>query len=423
MKQAVFSLFLLAPLAAHAKVAVNFAPDTGIKTLILDELSAAKAHVDIAMYSYSDAALLKKAKELSQAGIKVRVILDSAPKEAKRATELEEAGIDVRYVTFVMHHKFAVIDGPLSEDDAKGATVLTGSLNWSASAYQSYDEDLLVLKNEASMAFAFQDEFNHIWNHAKEYAGPASDGAESVDFDMDTIDADAPVVFTSANLEPVKRGDEWSFRTVAKLEDGVAGRTLIQAIDDSQSSVQIATAHFRRRDVYDALERALKRGVKVELVLDGQEYDSDTPRTLEDGDTTHLDEFLATKGASVKYKMYSRYWNHGTAKQMHAKYMIVDGRSVLTGSFNWSENAELKTFENLVLLNEGGLGSDLMDDYEANFTKISSYGEGQLSSLIESIKASDGKGPCVFAPIALTGEETKTLRAAYARGACRATER
>jgi phosphatidylserine/phosphatidylglycerophosphate/cardiolipin synthase-like enzyme len=100
---------------------------------------------------------------------------------------------------------------------------------------------------------------------------------------------------------------------------------------------------------------------------------------------------------------------------MHSKYLVVDGSRVLTGSFNWSENAELKTFENLVRFDERAV----VRAYQDNFVKVFSYQEGGFKALLESVKASSGQGPCSFAPISLSGPEIRKLRGAYARGACR----
>lgn len=396
---------------AQASVAALFSPNGGIKKTIQQELSLAKDHVDIAMYSFSDAALVAQVKSLAEAGIKVRLILDSANKNKDKSAAFEAAGIDLRYVSFVMHHKFALVDGPQNGGDTRKATLMSGSYNWASSAEYAYDEDFLVYKSEPAIILAYQAEFNALWNKAKDFGEAAPPSTEFEEFEAPVSNA----LFTSANFEAVKRGGSWSFRTAVALEDGVAGKSVIELIDSAETSVQVAQAHFRRRDFYEALLRALERGVKVEIVLDAQEFDADKVEELAVDDRTHLDEDLAAKGASVKYKSYSRFWNYATAKQMHSKYLLVDGTTVLTGSFNWSENSELKTFENLVRLEEDSVARA----YENNFTKIFSYQKGGFKALLESVKASSGQGPCSFAPISLSASEILKLRGAYAQGACR----
>jgi phosphatidylserine/phosphatidylglycerophosphate/cardiolipin synthase-like enzyme len=51
---------------------------------------------------------------------------------------------------------------------------------------------------------------------------------------------------------------------------------------------------------------------------------------------------------------------------MHDKIMIVDGKVVLTGSFNWSNNAENENNENLLIITSTSLATT----YENEFQKI-----------------------------------------------------
>jgi len=38
------------------------------------------------------------------------------------------------------------------------------------------------------------------------------------------------------------------------------------------------------------------------------------------------------------------------AGSMHHKFVIGDSKAVITGSFNWSKNADLRNFENFVIV-------------------------------------------------------------------------
>lgn len=377
-------------------VMVSFSPNGGVKDKLAAHLDATQETVDVAMYSFSDATLNRKLQDAARRGVKVRLLLEQANRERERAEALEAAGVDVRYVTPVLHHKFAVLDG---------ATLVTGSGNWSESSNSRYDEDFLELTDEGATTAAFQREFNHLWRHAREF------GASRFGDQPDPAAGTAPVVFTSANMETFVSGGQPSFRAVVEPEDGVAGRTIIAAIDAAEASVDVATTHFRRPDVAAALERALQRGVKVRMVLDGQEFHKNPAA----GSDVGYDEALATKGADVRYKTYMLVWNAATALQMHAKFMVVDGRTVLTGSYNWSFNAETGTLENLLTL-----GAEHAPAYEAEFEKVFGYGgAGGLDALLTDVQAHAGREPCRFAPLALTGKEIVKLRAAYAAGACR----
>jgi phosphatidylserine/phosphatidylglycerophosphate/cardiolipin synthase-like enzyme len=393
--------------AALADITPLFSPSKDVKTTIVTSIEDAAETIDVAMYSFSDAGILKALKTAAKDGKQVRLILNKAMSAKEKAQGLEDAGVDVRYVSNTMHHKFAIFDGPHSDDvDAAESKLLTGSGNWSGSSHSKYDEDLLIFTNESKFVKAYQTEFNYLWENSIEF------GEEYI-YDIKKISyKSSKVRFTSHNMKAVKnsRGLN-SFRATVSWEDGVAGKAIIKAINGAEDTIKIATAHFRRADIADALTAALERGVKVEIVTDQQEYHSRGTAS----DPTFLDETIAAKGAKVRYKIYSRFWDYRTAFQMHAKYIIIDDETVITGSFNWSRNAETKVMENLVIISD----SDIADAYVKNFGKIFNYGKGTITALKKKISKASGKSPCAFAPISLTGKQVKALRKLYAYGACR----
>ncbi|MGQ9515295.1 MAG: phospholipase D-like domain-containing protein [Thermoproteota archaeon] len=69
---------------------------------------------------------------------------------------LEDAGVQVRNDTnpALMHHKVAIIDGSI---------ILIGSFNWSTSAEEENNENLLIIRNEAWVQ-VFELEFQRIWS-------------------------------------------------------------------------------------------------------------------------------------------------------------------------------------------------------------------------------------------------------------------
>ncbi|MEM1228059.1 MAG: phosphatidylserine/phosphatidylglycerophosphate/cardiolipin synthase family protein [Planctomycetota bacterium] len=385
---------LLALLFATPAFAVDvyFAPSKDVPKTIENAIDGADERLAVAIYSFSDTRLRAKLKAAAKRGVVVRLILHNARKESDLADSIEDAGGDVKYVTKVMHHKFVIADQEL---------LVTGSANWSRSAYTRYDEDLLRI-DEREYVAAFQNEFEFIWENAKEY------GAKRFE-PLDSDESKADVRFTSANMETTTYKGEPTFRSAAELP-GICGERLIQAIRSAESSIKVASAHFRRADLHNELLLAMERGVSVRMILDQQEFHYRTTRTP----NAIYDEALALAGADVRYKVYSRFWDYRTALQLHCKFLVVDDREVLTGSLNWSENAELGTFENLISLTE----SPVVAKYADRFETIWRYGDGRLESLIDKVNESGGTAPCSFAPISLTGAELSELRRAYDDGAC-----
>ena len=394
----------------NADLAVLFSPNGGVANSVIDNLSKATQHVDIAMYSFSDRRLQDKVEALALSGVKIRLILEGARSRQLLADRFELAGIDVRYVIQTMHHKFALID---NTSNGTGSPILvTGSANWSTKSDTDYDEDFIIAKGYSSTTKSFQAEFDHLWNHSIDLAGPAG----AINRDPVAITNDPLHLFTSANFEAYLRGQNWAFRSMVEPEQGVAGKAIIEAINAATSSIKIATTHYRRKDIHEAVVKAMvERQVKVELVTDQQEFRSG-PIPAVDDTNIYLDEKLAEVGAIVTYKTYMVKWDARTAKQMHSKYIIVDDTKVLSGSFNWSSNSETGSFENLSTWTD----TTIVEAYVKNFSKVGKYnGDGGLDLLLQKAQASGGREPCAFTPISLSVSQFKQLRAAYLPSACR----
>ena len=58
----------------------------------------------------------------------------------------------------IMHHKFSIIDG---------STLITGSYNWTHSAEDLNDENILIIKDEENIIKEYEKEFIKIWNRSE----------------------------------------------------------------------------------------------------------------------------------------------------------------------------------------------------------------------------------------------------------------
>ena len=63
---------------------------------------------------------------------------------------------------------------------------------------------------------------------------------------------------------------------------------------------------------------------------------------------------------------------------MHNKFAVIDGRTVLTGSFNWTITADTKNDENLLVITD----KELAQKYVKQFNRLwAKSGEGQMKDL------------------------------------------
>jgi len=162
-----FSLLCACLCLATAGAEVHFSPSTGVYLAIKQEIENAKQEIVVAMYTFTNRKLAQALLEAGKRGVLIRVLLDEeAAGEISYSKHgfLRAGGIAVRLYAGTpplydqdwpgkMHHKFAVVDG---------VTVLTGSVNWTASGVHKNNENLLIIRDSA-LAKAYTAEFEKLW--------------------------------------------------------------------------------------------------------------------------------------------------------------------------------------------------------------------------------------------------------------------
>jgi phosphatidylserine/phosphatidylglycerophosphate/cardiolipin synthase-like enzyme len=106
----------------------------------------------------------------------------------------------------------------------------------------------------------------------------------------------------------------------------------------TSGSVDAALYRLNHPRLAHALEEAVERGVRVRLVVDGNKY----------AESRATQDLLAR--ATIPFRL--AYGRRGPGTKMHHKFVILDQRTVLTGSYNWTLESEDENYENLVILDE-----------------------------------------------------------------------
>lgn len=424
------------------KVEVIFSPqptESSHLARIAREIDGAQSSIDIAIYSYSDANLTARIQAAVQRGVKVRFIYEAAGADSRAANptqttsaRVENAGADVRYVNKVMHHKLVIIDGP-RDDLSKAATtrLVAGSANYSNSAAARFDENSLFISNAPALALKFQREFDLMWKHSKDFVSKPYTQDLSTAIITDAVVPASPsadVFFSSNNFTVSSNGTTFTSSSANHVAD-----QLVDAIRNAETSIHLASAHLRSRPVAEALiaKHQASPDVDIRVYLDNQEYIS---KTAHNEQVAALDACLTRAGASeprrrectdkgflfgyqldqggidVRYKFYAYRWDHSYAPQMHHKYMVIDGKTLFSGSYNLSDNAEHGTFENMMVF-RGPENAALVTQFESNFERMWSTGrtENRLDALLQRVE-NDITFPIVFDAMALSHGEITGLK-------------
>ena len=156
-------LLLTAILISHfflislAKTEVYFSLLDNPQKAIIKNINQAEAFINIAMYVFTDKEIAIPLAKAQERGVKVRVYLDQdqVDDQYSQSRFLVQKGVKVRISTnnYIMHHKFAVIDNRL---------LLTGSYNWTFSANNRNDENMMVIDDPEIIA-RYQNQFKKLW--------------------------------------------------------------------------------------------------------------------------------------------------------------------------------------------------------------------------------------------------------------------
>ncbi len=135
---ALFSACLAALPAEAADWRVCFTPGADCTDSIVGEISAAKRQVLVQAFSFTSAPITKALVDAHRRGIDAQAVLDKSQRTARYsgADFLANSGVPVMIdaAHAIAHNKVMVIDG---------ATVITGSFNFTASAQERNAENVL----------------------------------------------------------------------------------------------------------------------------------------------------------------------------------------------------------------------------------------------------------------------------------------
>ena len=162
----------------------------------------------------------------------------------------------------------------------------------------------------------------------------------------------ASVFATSAGAAPVTVAAAGSVEVAFSPEGG--GQDLVlKTIDSAHRTIRVLAYSFTSAPVTAALLRAKKRGVDVAIVADRKS-------SLDNGKARAALGALAAAGVAVRCT--SAWAIH------HDKTVVVDGRHVETGSFNFSDAAERRNSENIIVLwNNPELAAVYMRHWQRNW--------------------------------------------------------
>ena len=134
-------------------------------------------------------------------------------------------------------------------------------------------------------------------------------------------------------------------------------KILIKEINTAQKTLDVAIYSITKEDIANAIIEAKKRNVDVKVITDKQESASKYQKVI-------LDKFKAN---NIPVKINSH------AGLMHLKLSIIDDKTALGGSYNYTESATKNNDENLIVMRMPNIVSDYSTEVNTMWDNTSDY--------------------------------------------------
>ena len=274
---------------------------------LIEKINAAQTSIHIASFEFDLTPVADALIAAKQRGVDVRWVTDDEhgleadgePGHGQFAM-LEQAGIEVRSDTrsALMHNKFWIFDNQI---------VWTGSTNITENGIFKQDNNTIVIQSPP-LAAIYEREFQEMWDGK---FGPTS--PSTLDEQITNVNgSQIVVVFTS--------------------EDPALEQGIIPIVKSATQSIRFMTFSFTDFPLAEAMIERSKNGVDVSGVFERV------------GSDTEASELKTLICADVPAR------RDGNPSFLHHKVIVIDERIVVTGSMNYSTNAEESNDENVLII-------------------------------------------------------------------------
>lgn len=279
---------------------VYFCPRDGCEDKLVDFLSGASEFIHCAVYDIDLPKLTDLLNEKNKE-IEVKVIIDEDNEE-----EFSGDFVMVDYGYGLMHNKFCVVDGN---------KVFTGSFNPTVNGAEKNNNNMILI-NSRILASNYEKGFEKLW---------AGERAEVKNSKIDLSGVRIENYFCPRD----NCGDE-----------------VKEELEKAEESIYFMTFSFTHEGIANVLLIKNQEGVAVSGVFENR------------GSGSEYSKFsvLDYQGIPVR--------KDGNPATMHHKVFIIDNRTVITGSFNPSKNADTANDENILIVEDEEIASRFLEEFE-----------------------------------------------------------
>ncbi|MCP4415901.1 MAG: hypothetical protein GY805_04715 [Chloroflexi bacterium] len=289
----------------------------GLDETIASDLLTADVRVDIAAFDLDAEPIVQALIDLEARGVEVRVVTDSDNAELSSINRLRRNGTSVveDKRTGLMHNKFVVIDGRI---------LWLGSMNFTTNGVYCNNNNLVRI-NSPRLAANYTAEMDEMY--VERQFGP--DSPENTPNETLSIGG----IEIENYLGPEKE----------------IGPIISRRVASAESEILFLAFSFTDEQIGESLLGRADAGVIVRGVF--ETVGSDTPFSY----YNPLDQARLPNVAVL---------TDGNPHIMHHKLFIIDRSTVIFGSFNFSNNANRRNDENILIVHDPTFASFFLEEFE-----------------------------------------------------------
>jgi phosphatidylserine/phosphatidylglycerophosphate/cardiolipin synthase-like enzyme len=287
----------------------------GVDGPIVEAIDAARLSVDVASYSLSLNSVRNALLRAHDRGATVRVVMESSNMDRSDPEILIEAGIPIigDNRDGLMHDKFIIIDR---------AEVWLGSMNFTdGGAYE--DNNNLMRIRSTKMAENYIKEFEEMF-----------------------LDDQFGEQIVPETPHPTLTIDGTRVDTFFSPDDGVLA-ALVPVLESAQESIYFLAYSFTSNQLGEIVRQQAEAELMIGGVMDDEQVRSNQG--------TEFDPF---RQADLDVRI------DGIDGLMHHKVFIVDEQIVVMGSYNFSQNAEERNDENLLIIYDPVIAEQFIFEFQ-----------------------------------------------------------
>lgn len=303
----------------------------GIDVPLAGAIGRVQNTLDIAAFEMNNEVIVEAILAAHERGVTVRIVTDDEhgiEDEDGVLQRIADAGVTVvdDERSALMHNKFMIMDS---------TTIWTGSWNYTINGTYRNNNNALVMQHPDAVA-AYQAEFDEMFND-HEF------GSRSTDQGL--------VSFTQGETEV----------TILFASEADEAPVLIETIQTAQSNIRIMTFVFSADSLGQAVADMIPEGVTVQGVFENR------------NSTANWSELplLYCSGGEMR--------QDGNRYTLHHKVFIIDDHTVVTGSFNYSDNALSNNDENVVIIKNPTIAALYIDEWQRLWDDASPLEDGEVT--------------------------------------------